>query len=369
MADIETLFEVYPRDPLATVRLGLRVNDLVYGRLDGRDAVSGVLAGSEREQVEASLRKLVVLLEDAGGARTEAVTVVLGSEASRGLVAEASRSMLSDPVPALTEVKSSLADGLAVELHCVARAGASQGADCEPISAASGGPMGYRVGPVLVAPMIGPHDTATGELQGEDQESQVRAALVNAGRFLAAAGSGWHEVAQATFFMNPIDMPSLNAAWAEVFPVPEDRAPHKYVPLAMPEGQMIAVQILAIPGAPSRQVIELEHIRHGDWMTMAARTGDAVTSSRIIAKRDEDAAVYAGRVLDGIETVMAEAGGSLRDLTQVTAFIGDSAYREVVEADLRGRLGAGVELPRMNYIEANLGGVKAPRMEILGLIR
>jgi enamine deaminase RidA (YjgF/YER057c/UK114 family) len=204
---------------------------------------------------------------------------------------------------------------------------------------------------------------------GLGQLGQLRHALANASQVLAAAGSGWHELARATVFMAPVDLGVLNTAWQEVYPDPLDRAPHKYVPAPLPAGVKVAVQILAVKGAPPRRVIELDSIRHGDWMTMAALTGNLVTSSRVIAPRSDDAAAYTAEVLENIQTIMERAGGSLRDLQQITAFIGETSYRDLVISEIKERLGDSGVLPKLHFIEAKLGGVKAPRMEIIGVVQ
>jgi enamine deaminase RidA (YjgF/YER057c/UK114 family) len=130
----------------------------------------------------------------------------------------------------------------------------------------------------------------------------------------------------------------------------------------------VAVQVLAVKGAPPRSVIELDSVRHGDWMTMAALTGNVVTSSRVIAPRTDDPGVYTSRVLDNIEAIMKRAGGELKDLQQLTAFIGDASYRALVEDEVKRRWDRGATLPVMHFVEANLGGIRAPRIEILGLV-
>jgi enamine deaminase RidA (YjgF/YER057c/UK114 family) len=352
------------------------VNEVIYAHLDPSDSVTGALPATDIGQADSVISKLTELI-DRSGLMLDSIgeiAAVCRTDATYRLLSEhlATTFAAGLRTPRLRRMIGFLAEGHSMELHCVMRAETKAGATSTP-PIESGGQNaiqanGYAIGTLVVSSRIGPRSPSEGSVQGNDCLNQLRYALQNVASFLGAAGSSWHEVARATVFMDPVDLPSLNIAWAEIYPDPEARPPHKYVPASLPEGEMVAVQVLAVKNVSSVQVIELDSIRHGDWMTMAARTGNVVTSSRIIAPRTEDAGAYTKQVLDNIEEIMRRAGGGLQDLQQITSFIGDPSYRRLVEDDLRGRLGQQARLPVMHFIQAPLGGVRAPRMEILGLI-
>ena len=205
-------------------------------------------------------------------------------------------------------------------------------------------------------------------MRGGHLMTQLFYALENMRMLLEATGSGLHEVARATLYMNPADLRVMNAVWSALYPDEADRPPHKWVPAVLPPGHAAMVEFLAVRGARERRCLEVEDMRHGDPMTMAAVTDGLVTSSRVIASRRDTPREYAAAVFDNIEEIMASAGGSIADLTQATAFIGEPEYAALVEEQLTARLPAGTKRPVVHYVEAGLGGQAAPRVEILGVI-
>jgi 2-iminobutanoate/2-iminopropanoate deaminase len=170
-----------------------------------------------------------------------------------------------------------------------------------------------------------------------------------------------------------LERPILNQAWAECFPDPVERPSHKYVPAPLPEGENVRIQVIALPGA-DRRVLEIPGVRHGDPMSMGARIGNLVFSSRIIAgpaARSEapfSVEAHVDLLWRHATTLLDQAGGEIADLAQATFFIGDPAFQAPVEATF-GRLSAGLRTrPRLNVIQADLGTGPVPRLEIVGVL-
>lgn len=230
-------------------------------------------------------------------------------------------------------------------------------------------PAGVRLGPMLFAPNLVSDDPCTGVLRGGGLDSQLRGAFDNMDRFLSAAGAGREHVARVTVFMTDLsERQLLNVVWSELYPDPNDRPPHKYVPAVLPEGVLAAVQVMALVAAP-RRVLAVPGLVHGDPMSMGALTGNLVTSSRIFAgRRVEDADEHTAILFESVRTLLQQAGGDLSNLTQVTAFIGGPEYRDSVEEAWRRLTGSGADAARLHMLETNLGGGAAPRVEILGLL-
>ncbi len=373
---IRSLFEVYPEQTAATLPLGISVDGLLYGKsLDGSDPVTGEFPPAPEDQMRSALRKLAVLLQSAAGDASliHQITALHSCPDFASLLDTAWREVFpATDRPAVEETEGYLPAGSLLQLDCHASLPRSElgGSSIEAISACPGevtAPAGARVGPIVFGRLTAMHP-CTGELQGNSLESQLRHVLENMQTFLTNAGAGLNEVTRATLYMNPPDLATMNLVWSALYPDPSDRPPHKWVPTALPEGQLAVVDVIAIPGAGGRRVIEIENAHHGDPMTMAALTGNLVSSSRVIAHRREDPADYAHQIFDNIEEIMALASGSIANLTQLTAFIGQPDYRLLVEHELTRRLPAGKERPVVHYVEADLGGVGAPRIEILGLI-
>ena len=373
---IRSLYEVYPEQAAATLPLGISVDGLLYGvSLDGSDPFSGESPASAEEQIRSALRKLVVLLQ---GAASDASLIHQISVTHRCPDFASLFDAAWDEVfpataqPALDEVEGHLPAGCLLQFDCHASLPRSElsGSSIEAIGVCPGevsAPSGAKVGPIVFGRLTAMHP-CTGEIQGNSLESQLRYVLENMQVFLSNAGSGLNDVARTTLYMNPPDLATMNLVWSALYLDPSDRPPHKWVPAALPKGQLAVADVIAIPGAGSRRVIEIESVHHGDPMTMAALTGNVVSSSRVIAPRREDPADYARQIFDNIEEIMALAGGDITNLTQLTAFIGQPEYRLLVEHELTHRLPAGNQRPVVHYVEAHLGGVQAPRIEILGLI-
>ena len=373
---IRSLFEVYPEQTAATLPLGISVDGLFYGKsLDGSDPVTGEFPPSPEEQMGLALRKLAVPLRGGSGDNSWIHQIVAVNRCPdfASLFDETwSEIYPATPRPAIEEAEGHPPAGCLIQLDCHASLPRSvlSGSSIEAISTCpdpGSAPAGARVSSIIFGRLTAMHP-CTGELQGSSLESQLRYVLENMQTFLSKAGTGLNEVARATLYMNPPDLATMNLVWGALYPDPSDRPPHKWVPAALPKGQLAVADVIAVPGAGGRRVIEIESARHGDPMTMAALTGNLVSSSRVIAPRREDPADYTRQIFDNIEEIMALAGGGITNLTQLTAFIGQPEYRLLVEHELTQRLPAGTKRPVLHYVEANLGGVGAPRIEILGLV-
>lgn len=241
-------------------------------------------------------------------------------------------------------------------------------------------PAGVRVGPVLFSHALLPVDPATQKVVPGDMEAQLRAVFQNMDGFLTAAGASQSDVAHITLFMAQVsDRTAMNAVYKTWYPDPNNRPPHKYVPVALPEGVLAAAQVIAVPGS-ARKVIEVPGIGHQDWMSMSSLQGNLVSSSRIFGtdpatgKGSQDADEHTAIVFRNADAVLQLAGGSWDNVTQVTAFIGGAELRATVEQQVQQRVGAGDKLA-LNLLETNLGGQTAPggrpmlpRIEVLAVL-
>src|SRR5688572_11877262 len=67
MAELKTLYEVYPKTPLALMPLGVRVNDMVYANcIAGVDQATGQFAPDLISQMKLALEHMQTLIEGAG---------------------------------------------------------------------------------------------------------------------------------------------------------------------------------------------------------------------------------------------------------------------------------------------------------------
>jgi len=187
-------------------------------------------------------------------------------------------------------------------------------------------PAGARIGGVVILPGLGPFDPATGDIVGDDMESQLRAILQNMDRVLDAAGCTNQDVARVTTFMRQThDRTALNKVFREWYPNEEERPPNKYLPAALPERIHVLAQIIALPGNAAR-AIEIPGIHHNDWMSLGGRNGDLVTSSRIFGtdpttgKGSAEPERHTAIVFENAERLLALADASWANLSQATVF-------------------------------------------------
>jgi enamine deaminase RidA (YjgF/YER057c/UK114 family) len=118
-----------------------------------------------------------------------------------------------------------------------------------------------------------------------------------------------------------------------------------------------------------RRVLTVAGVEHRDPMSMGARIGNLVFSSRLFASEGSVESQLA-RLLEHARALMTQAGGELRDLTQVTVFVNSPDEVASVERSWRDRWAdakTGTE-PDLHVVVADLGGSANPRMEIIGVI-
>ena len=189
-------------------------------------------------------------------------------------------------------------------------------------------------------------------------------------RFLKVNGLGLNDVARFTHFLPDLsERLKFNPPWMEWYPDLDDRPPHKYVPSALPEGMLMAANVIALVGAGPRKCLEVPGIVHNDPMSMGALTGNLVTSSRVVTgSREGGFAEQTALVFANVDAMFRDGGGSFANVTQVTAFVGDAALREDVERAMLALTPAGQDPPVLHILETNLGGNGFPRLEVLGLM-
>lgn len=240
-------------------------------------------------------------------------------------------------------------------------------------------PVGARIGSVVILPSLGPFDPATGEIAGDDMESQLRSVMQNMDRVLDAAGCTRRDVARVTTFMRQTsDRTALNKVYQEWYPNEDERPPNKYLPAALPDRIHVVAQIIALPGNAA-SAIEIPGIHHNDWMSLGGRNGALVTSSRIFGTDpttgtgSAEAERHTAIIFENAERLLQLAGGSWANLTQATVFYQGEHLREHVMHEWRTRASKSESSPRLNLVDTDLGGqaregVLMPRLEIVALL-
>ena len=207
---------------------------------------------------------------------------------------------------------------------------------------------------------------------GDDFESQLRDALQRMRATLDAAGLSLKDVGQVAVYMRDLEWkPVFNTVWSDLFPDAKDRPPHKYVPLdGGDRGHLVQLQVFALAEG-GRRVLEIPGMAHGDPMSMGARLGNLVFSSRVvgtdtstgITPADDDA--QARLAFDNVRTLLKQAGSDLSGMTQVNAFINDDAGRAATLRAWRRLFPDGSDGPRLQFLNARLPGSSVVRLEVL----
>jgi enamine deaminase RidA (YjgF/YER057c/UK114 family) len=222
-----------------------------------------------------------------------------------------------------------------------------------------------QIGPLVYAPRLLPLTEP-----GAGLDAQLESVLGRVRSVIGEAGGGTGDLARVTLFMRSVkDRSVLNEVWRRWFPDPARRPPHKYIPADVPGGYDVMADAVAVL-AGSRRILAVPGLEHRDPMSMGARIGNLVFSSRLFAAEDAVESQLA-RLLGHAEALMREAGGGLRDLTQVTVFV-NSPDTAVTAEEAWRELWAETEAetePDLHVAVVDLGGNGKPRMEVIGVIR
>jgi enamine deaminase RidA (YjgF/YER057c/UK114 family) len=363
--ELKQLFEVFAPQPRATLPLGLRVNGHVYaGNLTGADPVSGAIEPEPMLQLMNALQLLRHAVERAGGglqhlrrvvatvadpADGEAVEITLG-DSLRGAEIE------TDVAP--------LPPGQLVRLD--AFAALDDGNDRPALVYAGEAPAGVRMGDVVWSAAITAADPETGKVRG-DTEAQMRGAFESLDRLLAEAGLDRGAVLRIGGYLRDLgEKDVLNAAMVEAFPDASRKPVHKYVPAALPTGVNVALQVLARSGV-EREIIEIEGIKHNDPISLGAKAGNLVVSSRVQGRLMQDAEAQAERLVEShARTVLQHVGGELRHVTQTLWGVGDAAYGDDIARVMARHWPEG--LPDVQVVEADFPHSGLPRLEFTALL-
>lgn len=353
------------RDP--SVRLG---DWLFTSRVHGIHPDDGVPGDARTEAVQ-NFENLSDLLDIHGFEPSDMVQItIFGNDSTYFEVARQACEQVFLAVggdPAIRCVASPLAPKFKISAEMIAvKGGAPDFAEIYINTDASAAPDGARLGDLIVAPGL---DGGVG-----DAEAQMRAACTNMEAFAKAAGGSLGDIARVAIYMASLDdRPVLNDVWAEWYPDMDDRPPHKYAAAALAEGRLFRLMVLGLLNA-ERQCLVIPGMQHGDPMSMGARTGNLIASSRIFGthahtgERAKDAAEAADLVFDHVATLLGEGGADWSNLTQLTAFIGEAEFRGLIEERWQARNARLASSPRLNVIVTTLAGGPNPRVEILALL-
>jgi hypothetical protein len=141
---------------------------------------------------------------------------------------------------------------------------------------------------------------------------------------------------------------------------------HKYVPVALPPGVAVSLQFIARLGV-EREIIEIEGIKHNDPISLGAKAGNLVVSSRVQGRLMPDAALQAERLIEShARTVLRHVGGDLQHVTQTTWGIGEPSYAEDIAGVMKRHWPGG--MPDVRVMQADFPHSGLPRLEFIALL-
>jgi enamine deaminase RidA (YjgF/YER057c/UK114 family) len=346
---------VSARDP--TVRVGQWV---LSSRVHGTDPATGkVASGGLAAEAQQAVANVATLVGSASVAHLNGF--VRDSTAAATLADAVSADHRMPPLSVLTNFVPP-----SMNLMLEAIAGTPT---VREIFSEFGGPLpeAVLIDNLFFAPSIAP----TG---GSEFRGQLRSALERMDATLRAAGLSRSAVAHVSVYFPSVDLkPILNEVWSEWFPEPSDRPPHKYVPVALPRDRLVQLQVFAFRDSP-RQILEIPGLVHGDPMSMGVRIAGQVFSSRLFGTdtstgtTPEDPESQARIVLDHARTLLAQAGGTPDDISQINAFITSDQDRAATKKVFEEVFANRSSRPTLRFLSANLPGRSTVRVEVLGSV-
>ena len=375
MTRLRELYEIYPAEPRATMPIGVRVDNWLYGSVSGIDLLSGRYSGDLLTQMPVAVEGMKHVLATGGmqPANIQSIRVYRQREDPRYFAAlqslfgaPADREALGARLQVYDDPKQ-LAPGQHIRIDFTAAVGAN-GLQAKMLtSGVKTAPDAVQIGPVLWTPMVTAASAPDGALP-DGIEAQVAGAFDNLDRLLEREGVGRGQILRIAGYMRDLkDKDLLNKTMVERFPVWAEKPVHKYVPAGLPEGVEFALQAIAVDGA-ERRILEIEGIKHNDPISLGAQVGNVFVSSRVQARLEPTAREQAARLIEShARRLVEEIGGSLEDVSQLVWGIGDPAFEADVRDECAQHWPPG-DLPRIDFMQAPFAHSPLPRLEFIALV-
>src|SRR4051794_34210594 len=176
-------------------------------------------------------------------------------------------------------------------------------------------------------------DPATGQAPGE-LVAQMEQALRNMQALVERGGGSLDNVGRVTGIVNrPEERDAIYDPWDALFPDPADRPAFKVLQAPLPPGSLVQLSMLAlvggrrqridIPGVPARDPT----VKIGNWVFSSRLHGtDPATSTT-----PDDGDAQAEHAYSNVQRLVELAGGTLSNITQITAFVRDQDGAQLAE--------------------------------------
>ena len=194
-------------------------------------------------------------------------------------------------------------------------------------------------------------DPVSGEPCG-DLKRQIATALQHMRRLVEKAGGSLDHVGRAVGFCTRVeDRDLVDQVWMDVFPDPNDKPAFKVLLADLPPGQLVRIDCLALLGE-RRTRIDIPNVPAHD---PTVRIGNLVFTSRCHGNDQATGKIVDGgleaqahQTLENLATLVKLAGGTERNITQITTFGREPDYLPVAKRMFEARFPDPSTRPRFN---------------------
>ena len=215
-------------------------------------------------------------------------------------------------------------------------------------------PEALRVNDTVYAHALTPRDPSTG-LAPEGLASQMSQALQNMQAVLERAGASLDNVARVTGYTTRVEeRETLYEPWDALFPDPNDRPAFKVLGAQLPPGALVQLDMLALVGA-RRKRIDIEGVPARDPTVIV---GNWVFSSRVhgtdpqTGQTPESGERQVELAFENLRRLIEIAGGTTRNISQITAFYRDPTNARLAEQYLTRMFPDPSARPRFHALDA-----------------
>ncbi len=328
--------------------------------IPGADLTTGHLPAEPAEQFALAFENLRSLLgeQKLGVESIGLLNVYIRSREARPFIDPPWEAMFPDPErrPARKTNEVRLPGAVQVQVQAFGRAGETcRSVEIPGLRHRAPLPMGAMVGSTVFSSVIGGDDPATGGLISETA-AQIDQAFRNAALLMEQAGGTADGINHMWAFMGDMgDASTMLDTYLAMFADPSNRPARKTVPYALPGGLSIQLQITGDTGGRTGN-FEVRGVGHHDPIPLASRAGHLLQSSGIYGIDPSTSGMVEGGLeeqtrasLDHIESVMAEAGGTLESIAGITVLVRGFGDMPWLARAVEERFPAG-SLPALRFI-------------------
>ncbi len=228
-------------------------------------------------------------------------------------------------------------------------------------------PAGIRFNDTLYAANLVGVNEQTGALAG-GLVPQMEQLLQNMQALVERAGCSLDNIGRCTGYVTRVeDRDPIYGPWDLLFPNAADRPAFKVLVAALPAGQLVKLDMLAvvngrrtridIDGVPARDPT----VKCGNWVFTSRVHGTDPATSKV---KEGGLDAEFGQAFVNIVELVKLSGGGKHHISQVTAFLRDLSLAPKVAEHFARTFPAGTAQPQYNVLQAFIGGHLSVMLEM-----